>query len=344
MANPFTTGPFNCCTCPEPPDYDAEIDDPLPKYINKCGCPTATLECVSESKTATLCGFDDFNTVGDFDYPRNRYLKATGSGTASWPASSVPFDCDRTRTRRLFGTVVYDGCSSPAAESFGYELCMIYEGDYTNGSLTCGDLNYCNDTDWTEKRTALPSVWTTQESLCGASAVTTVDALTRRYLPNADNTQPNFVCGDISGYLQIQFSEADTEADALARATATDGTVCTSIYELRTTSFSFTVRTASYSVTANNLCKGRAYEGCVRLQRREAYSGTEPEGADTEWEDIEPDTIASFVATAKEMVIKTDVALPGGTVDAIGYEYHAVSAHVWPVSAGCDCPTDYVAP
>lgn len=150
--------------------------------------------------------------------------------------------------------------------------------------------------------------------------------------------------GDDSRVESRSLSEPDTEADALARATASAGTACSSIYELRTDSFSFTVRTATYSVTANNLCKGRAYEGCVRLQRREAYSGTEPEGADTEWEDIEPDTIASFTATAKEMEIETDVALPGGTVEAIGYEYRAVSAHVWPVSAGCDCPTDYVAP
>lgn len=337
---------FNCCTCPEPPNYEEGVDDPLPKYTNKCGCPTATLECVSEQKVATLCGFSEFTGDGvESSVPPNKYLKASGSGTASWPSSRPAVDCDATRSRRIFGTVVYDGCNEFSAETFGYENCNTYTGSWvSSGGATCSDLNYCGDTDWTEKRTSIPSNWTSVEFDCGAAATTTISNTVRNYLPNAVDAKPDFVCSDILGFNQIVLSEPDTEAASLARATATDGTACSSIYELRTTSLSFTVRTATYSVIANNLCKGRAYEGCVRLQRREAYSGTEPEGADTEWEDIEPDTIASFTATAKEMEIETDVALPGGTVDAIGYEYRAVSAHVWPVSAGCDCPTDYVAP
>jgi hypothetical protein len=51
---------FNCCTCPEPPDYDPGVDDPLDKYINTCGCPSVSVECESEGKTATLCGFSEF--------------------------------------------------------------------------------------------------------------------------------------------------------------------------------------------------------------------------------------------------------------------------------------------
>ena len=76
------------------------------------------------------------------------------------------------------------------------------------------------------------------------------------------------------------------------------------------------------------------------MRKREAYSGTVPSGADTEWHDVEPDTIATFTATATEEEVATDVDLPNEQ----GYEYEVLEAYVWPTSAGCDCPTSYVAP
>ena len=63
MGNPFNIGPFNCCSCPEPPGFDAETDDPMAKYINMCGCPSVAIVCVSEQKTATLCGFPEFTNA-----------------------------------------------------------------------------------------------------------------------------------------------------------------------------------------------------------------------------------------------------------------------------------------
>lgn len=130
-------------------------------------------------------------------------------------------------------------------------------------------------------------------------------------------------------------------------ATETAGTDCTSRYDLRTDSFSLTKRTATYSVTAINLCKGRAYEGCVRLRKRRSYSGTVPDDPDTgvpyviAYEDVEPDLIPSFTPTDINTTdgvttVETDVALPHEQ----GWEYIAESVHIWPVSAGCDCPTD----
>jgi len=139
---------------------------------------------------------------------------------------------------------------------------------------------------------------------------------------------------------ETTLSIPDTEEDALARANPTDGSSCSSINQLRTTSFSWTERTVTYTATAENLVIGVAYEGCVRIQRREAYRGTEPDDADTAWEDVEPDTIASFTPTETIEVVATNEALPF----AKGYEYEVVGAYVWPVSAGCDCPTSYVAP
>lgn len=407
---------FVCCECPNPPDYEEGVDDPLPKYISKCGCPTATLECVSESKTATLCGEYEFEDP-TADPPVSRssppkaYKKKEVETVEVFPAD-VWWDMG-LGFYHLYNTEwSYSGATGTATyrASDTVRVSTATEKTITNKSTKTWNVEPCsfgtvNDTEIIEGGdvtiTPIPDIsgYNYQGGICAVTApesiigdtvpvvvpdnptddITNLEKIEVEYsfLSNGievspytytsaktdtidySSEEPEVTCGEETRTvinrpalparyktktITTTLSEEDTDNDALDRATATDGTVCTSIYELRTTSFSFTVRTASYSVTANNLHKGHAYEGCVRLQRREAYSGTDPEGADTEWKDIEPDIIASFVATAKEMEIETDVALLGGTVDAIGYEYRAVSAHVWPVSAGCDCPTDYAAP
>lgn len=138
-----------------------------------------------------------------------------------------------------------------------------------------------------------------------------------------------------SGSEGTSYTNADTETNALAAATATSGTSCSSLYQLRTDSSSFTKRTATYSATASNLLVGVEYRGCVRIRKRQAYSGTPPSGANTNWENVTPDTISPFTATNTSENIATDVSVP----NAQGYEYEVVSAHVWPTSVGCDCPT-----
>ena len=138
-----------------------------------------------------------------------------------------------------------------------------------------------------------------------------------------------------SGSEGTSYANADTETNALAAATATSGTSCSSLYQLRTDSSSFTKRTATYSATASNLLVGVEYRGCVRIRKRQAYSGTPPGGANTNWENVTPDTISPFTATNTSENIATDVSVP----NAQGYEYEVVSAHVWPTSVGCDCPT-----
>jgi hypothetical protein len=334
---------FVCCECPEPPDYEEDVDDPLPKYISKCGCPTATLECVSESKAATLCGFSEFS---GFESTPPKAFKKRNWNLSSYSQESYQCVCfGEIPTRTGWATI-------PAVNGVDeYDLpdCSLnidsqsvnYVSYFRNASYNCSTGELVSESTSESNNTRFGTTPPVDQYISNVAAQIYYAPVERSVCEGSFALTYNFNTARTD---TITLSTEDTEADALARATATAGTDCSSIYELRTTSFNFTVRTASYSVTANNLCKGRAYEGCVRLQRREAYSGTEPEEADTEWEDIEPDTIASFVATAKEMEIETDVALLGGTVDAIGYEYRAVSAHVWPVSAGCDCPTDYVAP
>jgi hypothetical protein len=128
--------------------------------------------------------------------------------------------------------------------------------------------------------------------------------------------------------------EIDTDEDALEAATEVSGTSNSSIYELRTTSLSFERRTSSYNVSAINLTVGARYVGCVRIRRRESYAGIPPEGSNTDWEEVEPDVISAFTATATSMEIESDVALP----IALGYEYEVAGQSIWLSSAGCECP------
>ena len=62
-------GPFICCTCPAPDDYDPSVDPPLDVYIHKCQCPTVEVECESSLKSLELCG------TLDPDGPAGTYYK-----------------------------------------------------------------------------------------------------------------------------------------------------------------------------------------------------------------------------------------------------------------------------
>ena len=337
MGNPFNIGPFNCCSCPEPPDFDAETDTAMAKYINMCGCPTVAIVCVSENKTATLIGFSEY-TASEItaSTPPLKYRKKTKNysqalrnysclcstktlvfrSVYTWEATSI-YDA-------VTGVVVDSLPSFPGSESWVYSTSGSGEDcEITLESSSVGSGGFGNVSDFgTVTSTTERSGSTTNNGdFFGPS--------------DCANPQNNF-----TSETSLVLSTLDTDGDALTRATETTGSLCSSINQLRTTSFSWTERTVTYTATAENLVIGVAYEGCVRIQRREAYSGTEPDDADTAWEDVEPDTIASFTPTETSEVVATDEALPF----VKGWEYEVVSAHVWPVSAGCDCPTSYVAP
>lgn len=316
---------FPCCTCPEPPGYDAEVDDPLPKYRNKCGCPSATLTCVSAQKNARLCGFSEFSGYASVPPKKYRTSEYTGECRADFPS-------------------------------------VRYKGEFTGAYVLNAD---CDVTQNSRDIDGLRSSTGSQIAQCSADASFFGRNFQLRTYPLSATTQKLRVAFFFDAWRDISYlwetagavkcsdtglqtlSDEDTEADALARAEETAGTDCFSRYELRTTLFSLTVRTVKFSLELTNLCYGRAYEGCVRIRKRKAFSGTVPDGEVVEWEDIEPFTFGPItpsaanttdgVTTTAEI---TDQDLVGGTEDARGWEYEIVSAHVWPVSVGCDCPTE----
>tara|TARA_R110000772_G_scaffold157878_1_gene269127 strand:+ start:105 stop:356 length:252 start_codon:yes stop_codon:yes gene_type:complete len=78
---------------------------------------------------------------------------------------------------------------------------------------------------------------------------------------------------------------------------------------------------------------GTKYDGCVKIRKRESYAGTPPSGANTDWQDVEPDTINTFTAINREKEVADEVDIP----HVQGYEYEVVSAHVWPTYSDCNC-------
>ena len=361
MANPFTTGPFNCCTCPEPPDYDSEVDDPLDKYINTCGCPSVSVVCESSEKTATLCGFSE-NTAFTSTPPKKylkKELKWTQYNLSNWECGQFNRPCGRlllSTTSLSNGSFrideytdiineVEDASCTPYT-TYPTPGCSYGQRSYTSYTYKNPYVSCPKDEDGNRDPGCVCARESTSVTECIpnllSNQLTDVSATVSEMVYSS---QAYFGSGDCSGELSQdwnarrikELSIEDTDDAALERATATEGSSCSSLYQLRTTSFSFTKRTATYTATASNLVVGKAYTGCVRIRKREAYSGTPPAGADTEWEDVEPDTISSFTATDTEEEIATDVVVP----NVQGYEYQVVSAHVWPVSVGCDCPTSY---
>lgn len=315
---------FPCCTCPEPPSYDPEVDDPLPKYRNKCGCPSVSVVCESESKTATLCGFSEYEYSGatppiEASVPPKKYLTETIFNSDSYNYTFSSGSCEGQIERS-------SNASWSRVDVYGTNPCSLTFGTVTPATRDT-DYYSCVDGTSTFSYTSTSTNSATKPTFNDAQSNTI-----REFIYNEPGT-------DRVVTRRSTLSSEDTEGNALTRETATVGTSCSSLYQLRTTLFSFDYRTVTYTATASNLVIGVAYEGCVRIRKREAYSGTPPAGADTEWEDVEPDTISSFTATDTEEEIATDVVVP----NVQGYEYEVVSAHVWPVSVGCDCPTSYSA-
>ena len=307
-------GPLKCCTCPEPPDFDAEVDDPLASYPHMCECPKGLLTCVSKGGGAELIGFpepSDFESV-----PPKMYRSSAYSGKCSATDGN-----DRTYKSEFSGAIVYNAAGTKTQNDR-----TITSGSAPGGCSTSSDFSF---------ESSFP---------CNTS----LSPFTNRLRQTFNGTCIN-ILWEQSGFTQCSdsgletLSVLDTEMDAIARLSSEnssvfEGTSCSAIYSLRTTATTFFYVTSHYTVTASNLIVGATYKGCVRMRRRESYSGIPPEDADTEWYDIEADVITSFTATDTTEEVATDIEIP----NVRGWQYEAVNAHIWPVSADCDCPTSYV--
>lgn len=116
-----------------------------------------------------------------------------------------------------------------------------------------------------------------------------------------------------SDQVSLDFSDPDTDEAALDRADIEEGNNCGSLYESRSTTKTFTHRTSSYAILADNLIPGAGYKAIVVLERRAAIkdgSGgyVDADGNPSVWEETDDDGNAMideyiFDATSREMVV-----------------------------------------
>lgn len=144
-----------------------------------------------------------------------------------------------------------------------------------------------------------------------------------------------------SGTEGTEYSDADTEADALDAATATEGTSTISIYQTRGGSNpNFTKRTVDYCVLCTNLVKGKSYNGKIPKRSQTAVVGTIGT-----WVDEESDT---FTITAAVGASRTHnkFHIEGGTLNEsiTPQEFIDESYSLDPTDYGLDASEDVITP
>ena len=358
MSNPFQTGQFTCCQCPGD-------EDPPKKYLHRCGCPNVHMSYAGESRVAYMCGWRE--AVGHVSTPPKFYKVLTISqgarsvGTSYFHSSS---DCaGEPRTQYTYsGTSIFDrrvaenGCdpftlNSIPTTSGGRTL--LYEewgcGQWVDGVFVPGHFGPASqlyDINTSASRSLQFNTNAVGSELVG-DTVTSATSMHQVLSSHGTGVAAYY---DVHFVLSVEDKEdnaedsddfdADSGPGAIQRATPTDLTSKnTSIYELRTTSNSFHHRTVSYTAKASGIVPGVTYSGCLRIRRREAYSGTVPEGANTEWEEVEPQIFEAFTFAPDEDGF-TEIET-GDLPHARGWEYDVMDVAIWPINSPCDCPTEY---
>ena len=118
-----------------------------------------------------------------------------------------------------------------------------------------------------------------------------------------------------------EISEIDTDTAAADRETPIVGISCSSLWETRSTGFSFTKRTSRYTIECDNLVIGVEYEVTPIIQKRTTVIGSYGE-----WEEVEV-TPTTFTATATTETID-DGGDPIELDHVQGYEYEITGVNI----------------
>lgn len=293
----MATNLLTCCT---------RQDDT--KYRHWCACPSAALITNSSEKDATLCGYSEYS--GYESSPPKKYQKLSAS--AGYETSLVfacnpfcspthfPYLSGRETTTEYNRVTEYD--SSCVEQELSKTLGVITTTVYGSGSSPACGGGTSTSTSNLDYSSVSPNIY--------YSAISAEwEAIDNEYYSG----------GDCDGLLSRQYERGlvfnldatseDTEADALARETATEGESTSSLYETRDTGFAFTKRTVDYCVLCTNLVKGKSYNGKIPKQSRTAVVGSY--GA---WGDEDSDT---FTITAAVGASRTHnkFHIEGGTLN-----------------------------
>ena len=289
---------FSCC----------EREDET-KYSHPCGCPSATFSCESESISPTLCGWTEVNKNGYVpSEPPLRYRKMSVNGSGQ---RFIENECDGTSYRSFIEVL-----SGTASCELGSLDCVnVADGQNVNRTYT---LTYCVDGSPGDSETETNPIYTSERACTegssnwyfGLSMIPTSSV--SAYIASSGQNDTKVMTRTIS--------VEDTESDAIARETPVSGTSCNSVWQTRSTGFSWVKRTSGYTIECEDLIAGLEYEVKPVIRKRTAVIGSFGE-----WEDVTV-TPVTFTATGTtETIDQSGEPIPLDHIQGYEYEITAVS-------------------
>ncbi len=254
-------GGFTCCT-----RGDGS------QYVHLCSCPAVYLYAEGTSKNATLCGFNEYSGQGIVESdPIKKYRKKTFTLTSDQYNSCCYSDGD-SNNKKVYYNYTHNGS---LFKEFNANDCVIsnsVDPFEINRSYSRNNYEYgCGD--FLGSQTINSTYGWSNEIYQSIDSTTQVS-----WSYNDTSNYPADSCSgleskDVLDYIWT-LSVEDTETDALNRAIAVDHTYKSSVWETRSGSYIyFTKRTTDYCLLCTNLMVGRAYNGAIPIQKREAIKG-----------------------------------------------------------------------
>ena len=303
---------FTCC----------EREDET-KYLHTCTCPSASFVCESEQIDPTLCGFSEYTSPSTppKKYRQEKETNSFGSYTRNrccQPSFTEPYEVQPRfvdqSTSAYTKTLTYDisTCALTGVTVLGNATRTDYQ--YCDGQPTGTSTRTYSDTcgGYVGNVTQSPTTSTTKGESCN---------LTQSFNSSYPEECEGSVEVSLNGAGSTVLSVEDLDADAVNRETPVEGTSCSSLFETRSTGFSWVQRTSGYTIECLDLVVGLEYEVTPSIRKRTAVTGSY--GA---WEDV---TVSptSFTATATTETIDNSgnpIAL-----DYIqGYEYEITGVNI----------------
>jgi hypothetical protein len=265
------------------------------KYFHTCGCPSASFTCESNGATVVLCGFSEYVYSGatppiEASVPPRKYLIETIFNSDFFNYKFFSGECEG-QTRQS------SSASWSKVDVYGTNPCSFTSGTVTPATRST-DYYTCEDGLSTFSYTATNTNIATKPSDSNTVSNTFRESIYRE--PGQDRVVTR----------RSTLSSEDTESTAIQRTTLLDGSSCSSIWQTRSTEFSFDYTTSEYTIECSDLIVGFEYEVTPSIRKRTVVIGSYGP-----WEDVTV-SASTFTATSDT---KSFAAVALGHIQ--GYEY-----------------------
>jgi len=268
------------------------------KYLHPCACPSASVTCESNGAIVVLCGFSEYVYPPiEASVPPKKYLIETIFNSDFFNYKFSSGECEGQTSRS-------SSASWSKVDVYGTNPCSLTSGTVTPATRST-DYYTCEDGSSTLSYTA-----TTTNSATKPSDSYTVSNTLREDIYNEPG-QDRVITR------RSTLSSEDTELAAIQGTTLLDGSSCSSIWETRSTGFSFNYTTSEYTIECSDLVVGLEYEVTPLIRKRTAVIGSYGP-----WEDVTV-SASTFTATSDT---KSFAAV---ALDHIqGYEYEITGVNI----------------